>query len=62
MNRLDIAISDVSYVLDSLIALRNIYQVGRSCNTCCNRECEYAPELGYQVRWNCPHWTEVTKK
>ena len=62
MNRLDIAISDVSYVLDSLIALRNIYQAGRSCNTCCNRECGYAPKLGYQVRWNCPHWTEVTKK
>lgn len=62
MSRLDDVISDVAYVLDSLMALRNIYQAGRDCNTCGNRECGYAPKPGQLTRINCPHWTEVTKK
>lgn len=34
MSRLDDAISNVAYILDSLTALRNIYRKGRHCNDC----------------------------
>ena len=56
MSRLDDAISDVAYILDSLMALRNIYQTGHHCNDCGNRECGHAPDPGQQIRFNCPLW------
>ena len=58
MSRLDDVIGDVAYVLDSLMALRDIYRAGRNCNACGNRDCGYAPKPGQQIRMNCPHWTE----
>lgn len=52
---LDKAISDVKYILDSLIALRQIQQTG-NCNDCKNRDCGYMPKIGQIVRYNCPFY------
>jgi hypothetical protein len=63
MSRLDGAISNVAYILDTLIAYRNITAFG-NCNNCGEREtCQYVPELGEQVRYNCPFYKtkEVTE-
>lgn len=64
MSRLDDAIADMSYILDCLIALRNIWDTGRECNTCDRKSnCEYVPHPGQQVRYNCPFGEEsVTTK
>ena len=64
MSKLDDAITDMAYILNCLIALRDIWDTGRECNTC-NRKsnCEYVPYLGQQVRYNCPLWEDsVTTK
>lgn len=59
MSRLDEAISSVAYILDSLMALRNIEESG-NCNNCCLvKNCEYAPKAGQPVRINCPLWVEA---
>ena len=56
MTRLDKMISNIGYVLDSLMALRNIYQTG-SCNECeAVKTCEYTPKPGQMVRYNCPFY------
>lgn len=55
MSRLDETISDVAYILDSLIQLRNIQQTG-DCNICANKNCEYEPKTGQMVRYNCPFY------
>ena len=62
MSRLDDAISDVAYILDTMIAYRNIIQTG-NCNNCDKRkDCEYLPQAGQQVRINCPFYKkEVTE-
>ena len=58
MSRLDESISDVAYILDSLMALRNIYQTG-SCNDCgISNVCQCKPKAGQMVRYNCPFYTE----
>lgn len=52
------AISNAAYILDSLMALRNIYDSG-SCNDCktsVKRVCPYKPKAGQQVRYNCPFY------
>ena len=57
MSRLDDAISNTAYILDSLMALRNIYETGRSCNECnVTAVCPYCPKPGQQVRYNCPFY------
>ena len=57
MSRLDDAISEVAYILDCLMALRNIYETGHDCNTCKRkRQCEHCPKLGQTVRYNCFLW------
>ena len=54
MSRLDDTISDVAYILNALIAYRNIIQTD-NCNDCGKRkDCEYIPQWGAQVRINCP--------
>ena len=54
MSRLDDAISEVAYILDTLMAYRNIVQTG-NCNECKKKkECKYAPKAGQMVRYNCP--------
>lgn len=56
MSRLDDAISQTAYVLDCLMALRNIHECG-SCNDCgIIRACQCKPKPGQQVRYNCPFW------
>ncbi len=63
MSRLDDAISDVAYILDTLIAYRHIIESG-DCNNCGERKgCQYVPKLGEQVRYNCPFYktNEVTE-
>lgn len=62
MSRLDDAISDVAYILDTLIAYRNIIQTN-NCIDCDKRKgCEYLPQVGEQVRINCPFYKkEVTE-
>lgn len=56
MSRLDDVIGEVAYVLDSLMALRNIYRTGKACNDCKNIGCGYDPDPGQQIRFNCPLW------
>ena len=55
MNRLDEEISRVAYILDSLIALRNIQGTG-SCNDCAMSRvvCACRAKPGQTVRYNCP--------
>lgn len=57
MDRLDNAISDVAYILDSLCLLRNILETG-SCNDCKRRKdyCDIVPKLGQTVRYNCAYY------
>lgn len=56
MNKLDEAIANTAYILDSLMVLRSIYQSG-CCNSCEKvKSCEYVPKLGQQVRYNCPFY------
>lgn len=54
-NRLSKTISDIAYILDSLVLLRNIQQMG-DCNICKNRDCGYTPKAGRMVRYNCPFY------
>lgn len=55
MSRLDKTISDVAFILDNLILLRQIQSKG-DCNACAckNRDCGYMPKPGQMVRYNCP--------
>jgi len=58
MSRLDDAIADVAYILDTLMAYRNIVQSGNCCNTCYNKNCEWKPKPGQLIRYNCPHYEQ----
>ena len=53
MSRIDDVIANQAYVLDCLMELRNIYKTG-NCNECSQSTCEYIPNPGQQVRYNCP--------
>lgn len=53
MSRLDNAIADVAYILDTLMAYRSIQETG-GCNECALKQCSYAPKPGQIVRYNCP--------
>ena len=56
MNKLDDTISQVAYILDCLRTLREIQKFG-SCNDCKhNMECQYTPNFGDWVRYNCPFY------
>ena len=58
MTKLDDAISNTAYILDSLIALRNIYKTG-CCNDCgIKNKCKHAPKVGQMVRYNCPFYVD----
>ena len=61
MSRLDEAIFDVAYILDSLTAYRRVAQSG-CCNDCEKRRtCEYAPDPGQLIRYNCPFYERANK-
>lgn len=55
MRRIDKTIADVAYILDVLMAYRDITESG-DCNTCKNEYCDWKPMPGQQVRYNCPHY------
>lgn len=61
MSRLDEAIAELTYILDCLRVLKNIWESG-NCNECeKKRTCKYVPYPGEQVRYNCPHFEEEVK-
>ena len=44
------------YLVDCLVTLKNITECG-DCNTCSiSKNCQYTPEVGQMVRYNCPHY------
>jgi hypothetical protein len=54
MSKLDDAISNTAYILDSLMALRDIQECG-CCNSCgIAKICKVKPKAGQMVRYNCP--------
>jgi len=55
MSRLDDVIANVAYILDTLIAYRNLAETG-NCNICKNKNCQWIPKPGQLVRYNCPHY------
>lgn len=55
MNRLNKAIADVAYILDTLMAFRDIAKTG-NCGTCNDMECRYRPRPGQVVVFNCPFY------
>ena len=57
MSRLDEAIASVAYILDCLMAYRNIVESG-DCNICKNKDCQWKPKPGQLVRYNCPFYTK----
>ena len=58
MSRLDDAIVKTAYILDCLMALRNIQECG-SCNDCgIAWACQMKPQRGQMVRSNCPFWVK----
>lgn len=59
-DRLNKTISDVAYILDSLILLKQIQNTG-DCNVCKNKECKYKPKAGQMVRYNCLFYKAETK-
>lgn len=62
MDRLDKAISDVAYILDTLMAYRNIVQTG-DCNRCkIKKECGVCPKPGEMVRYNCMFYVAEGKQ
>lgn len=56
MSKLDDAIANVAYILDALMAYRNMVESG-DCNNCkVQSKCEVKPKLGQLVRYNCPFY------
>lgn len=56
MNRLDENIENAAFILDSLRALRRIYEAG-DCNNCgIKLTCKFLPMPGQMVRYNCPFY------
>ena len=56
MSRLDDNISTVAYILDTLMAYRQITEKG-CCNDCDMRtKCVWKPKPGEIVRYNCPFY------
>lgn len=44
-----------------LKCLKEIWSSG-GCNDCRNGQCEWKPELGHLVRYNCPHYVGITNE
>ena len=61
MSKLDDLIALVAYNLDTLRVYRDIVNSG-DCNVCeAKNHCEYCPEAGQLVRYNCPHFVRGDK-
>lgn len=61
MKKLDEAISELNYICESLVLLRQIEASGH-CNNCMNRDCGYMPKPGEQIRYNCPFYVPQGKE
>jgi len=62
MTRLDGAVKDIAYVIDVLMAYRDVVNSG-SCNECEKKKaCKYAPKPGHLVRYNCPFFAKEGEK
>ena len=57
MSKLDDAIANTAYILDSLRVLRSIYETG-DCNDCGVKTCKFMPDPGQMVRYNCPFYVK----
>ena len=58
MNKLDVVIANISYLLDVLRSYEEIIKSG-NCNTCDDKlTCDYKPKAGQLVRYNCPFYVE----
>ena len=56
MSRLDDTIEIVAYILDTLMAYRQLVRTG-DCNSCSeSKSCEYVPKTGELARYNCPFY------
>ena len=52
-DKLDKAIADIGYIMDSLLALKRIHDTG-NCNICAiAKVCPARPKWGETVRYNC---------
>lgn len=62
IKRLDNIIKEKEYDLQLLKLLKEVIESG-DCNICKIKEkCEYAPEIGELVRYNCPLFVSKRKK
>ena len=52
---LDKAISETAYILECIATLKSIQELG-DCNTCGVKGCQYRPDWGKPVRYNCPFY------
>lgn len=52
---------DYNRLVEYLKALAEIWNSG-DCNVCRNGQCEWKPELGQLVRYNCPHYVGVANE
>lgn len=58
MNKLDVVIANISYLLEVLRSYKEIIKSG-NCNTCDYKlTCDYRPKAGQLVRYNCPFYVE----
>ncbi len=54
--------TDLLYIADCL-ELINDLEISNNCNNCGIKGlCEYTPEVGEPVRWNCPLWKDWRDK
>lgn len=61
MGKLDELIATQASILDHLKLLREIEESG-NCNVCTMKlNCEYSPDLGQLVRYNCPFFMDGRK-
>lgn len=60
MSRLDEEREDLIRLIISICDYSRLgYQISKfnNCNNCGNKwDCQYKPEPGSMVRWNCPLW------
>lgn len=63
MSKLKDLSDTLHYIVESLRELDRISRM-HSCNDCAKLGgiCEYMPEWGESVRYNCPHWDNGEEK
>ena len=50
------------YIADCMVAVNDMQEM-HNCNDCgIRKRCEYLPDVGTPVRWNCPLWQEHKPK